>query len=409
MKLLFVHERFGALAGAEANLLASASALKQRGHEVALAHGQGTGQGEAAWNETFPERFAFADASDNGATADNAVRSFRPALIYLHKMSDLEVLQALARTTSPVVNMVHDHDLYCMKSYRYHTLTRTVCQRAASPFCVFPCGAVLSRSRGTALPFRWVSYTAKREARRIHQRFQRAVVATQYMRQELVLNGFDASKIEVHAPVPPAADPGVRASFGPRNRLIYSGQITRGKGVDVLLQALAKLQEPFECLVLGDGHHRKHCEALSHKLGLSGRVRFMGFVPQEELKEFYRDGSVAVVSSVWPEPFGAVGLEAMRYGLPVVAFDAGGIKEWLDDGINGFLVPWMNREIFAARVDELLRDKTRARQMGARALATVAERYSFAKYISGLEALFQNVVAEQAHSIPKERTQAVDA
>jgi len=80
---------------------------------------------------------------------------------------------------------------------------------------------------------------------------------------------------------------------------------------------------------------------------------------------YYSDASVAVVSSAWPEPFGAVGLEAMRYGLPLVAFDAGGVKEWLMDGVSGFLVPHMDRAQFAARIEHLLRDKSLARQMGA--------------------------------------------
>jgi glycosyltransferase involved in cell wall biosynthesis len=101
---------------------------------------------------------------------------------------------------------------------------------------------------------------------------------------------------------------------------------------------------------------------LSRELGLSDRVFFKGYVAQQELQAHFRDASLAVMSSVWPEPFGAAGLEAMRHGLPVVAFDAGGIKEWLVDGKNGFLIPWMDRAAFAARVEELLRDKTLARR-----------------------------------------------
>src|SRR5205823_15061633 len=140
----------------------------------------------------------------------------------------------------------------------------------------------------------------------------------------------------------------------------------------------------FECVVLGDGNHRPFCEQISRKLGLAGRVQFKGYVRSEELKDYYRECSVVVMSSVWPEPFGMVGIEAMRCGLPVVAFDAGGIKEWLKDGWNGFLVPWMNRASFAGRVELLLRDKTLARRMGERGLQLLAEQFDFSKYITAL-------------------------
>ena len=109
----------------------------------------------------------------------------------------------------------------------------------------------------------------------------------------------------------------------------------------------------------------------------------------------YSDASVAVVSSAWPEPFGAVGLEAMRYGLPLVAFDAGGVKEWLMDGVSGFLVPHMDRAQFAARIEHLLRDKSLARQMGARGRQFAQEKCNFGQYITGLEAMFARVIAEK--------------
>ena len=83
----------------------------------------------------------------------------------------------------------------------------------------------------------------------------------------------------------------------------------------------------------------------------------------------------------------------MRYGLPVVAFDAGGIKEWLIDGQNGFLVPWMDRARYAARVEQLLLDKVLARQMGERGRQLVSQQYDFQKYIGGLENLFARVIA----------------
>lgn len=402
MRLLFVHERFGALAGAEANILVAANGLKQRGHAVGLLHGAATGISEGRWEEVFLNRFALADNNpprSNRARTLAAVKAFRPDVIYLHKMSGMEILEALLETGVPVVRMVHDHDLYCMRSYKYNYFTRRICERAASPFCLFPCGALFARNHGEGLPLKWVSYSSKLKEIKLNQKFDRLIVASQFMKQELERNGFEPEKIEIHPPVPPAADPELQSNFSDRNVILYAGQITRGKGVDVLLESLARVRVPFECLIFGDGNHRPFCERLSRRLGLAGRVHFKGYAPPGELDEYRRQASVAVVSSVWPEPFGAVGVEAMRHGLPVVAFDAGGIREWLIDGCNGWLVPWMDRAEFARRVEELLRNKTLARRLGEQGRVMVAEYYDFSKYVAGLENVFGRA-AGQNNRIP---------
>jgi len=392
MRLLFVHERIGALGGAEANVLVTADELQRRGHPVALAHGRGTNVGEPEWREVFARRFAV-DGSAGAAALTQALSQFRPDVVFLHKFSDPAVLATLLACGRPVVRMVHDHDLYCMRGYKYNIVTRRICLRAASAFCVFPCGASLARHREGGFPLRWVSYGAKRREIAQNRNFHRLIVASAYMRDELLRNGFAPGRIEIHAPVPRAAATAEDPSFSARNLLVYAGQIIRGKGVDVLLQSLAKVTVPFECVILGDGSQRAACERLSAQLGLADRVTFAGFVPQAQIAAYYRDASLAVMSSLWPEPFGATGLEAMRCGLPVVAFNAGGISEWLRDGENGFLAPWMDRAAFAARVDQLLRDKPLARRLGEIGRAQADERFNFSTYVDGLENLFTRTAA----------------
>jgi len=395
MRLLFVHDRFGAMAGAEVNLQLTATELQNRGHKAGLLHGPPTGKAEAAWHDLFSERFPFAEGN-NFHTARTALETFQPDAIYVHKMSDATVLEALAGSGVPVAHMVHDHDLYCMRSYKYFPLTRTICTRAAGLHCVFPCGATLARNRNGGFPLKWISYLARKREIALNRRFARMVVATDYMRQELLRNGFDPQQIEIHSPVPRTDESAHTASFSDRNLIIYSGQVIRGKGVDVLLESLARVRAPFECLIFGDGNHRGHCEQLAHRLGLTDRVQFKGYVPPGQLETFYQDASLAVVSSVWPEPFGAVGLETMRHGLPVVAFDAGGIKEWLFDGENGFLVPWMDRGRFAARMDQLLADKSLARRLGGRGRQLLRDKFNFDQYISGLEEMFSRIINQTA-------------
>ncbi len=391
MKILVVHERFGALGGAEVNILATAEAFLNRGHELALLHGPGTGKEEASWLQTFPTRFSYDQTRCGRAALALALRQFRPEVIFLHKMADPSLLAALVEGGVPVVRMVHDHDLTCMRSYRYHPLSREICTRAASGWCVFPCGACLTRNHGPGLPLQWKSYAAKRRELALNRQLAALIVASSYMQNELVLNGFPPDRIAIHAPVPRSGAGAFESTFDSRNLLVYSGQIIRGKGVDVLLEALARVTTHFEAVIVGEGSHRGHCERLSRRLGLSHRVHFTGFVPQAELKIYHRNASVAVVSSVWPEPFGAVGLEAMRCGLPVVAFEAGGIGDWLVDGETGYLVPWMDRQQYANRIETLLRNKKLARTMGENGRELAERRFSFPAYVRDLECLLARV------------------
>ncbi len=393
MRILFVHERFGEWAGAEVNARLTATALRRRGHEVGLLYGAATGRGTDLWLAAFSLQAALPSAGAAAATAA-LLAAFRPEVIYVHKMADLAVLETLVASGLPVVRMVHDHDLYCPRSYKYHYFSRQICRRPLSPYCLVPCGAFVQRQHGGGFPLRWTSYSAKKRELRLNQRFQRLIVASQYMKEELIRNGFLPEQVELLPPVPAALATPPRPEPAKGNLVVYAGQVIRGKGVDVLLESLARVKAPFECLIFGDGNHRAYCERLCQQLLLADRVRFRGYVPQAELALAYRKARVAVLSSVWPEPFGAVGLEAMRHGVPVVAFDAGGIGEWLVDGVNGYLVPWMDREEFAARLEQLLADPAWAEQLGRNARDWVSHHCDFPRYMSNLEALFERVTLE---------------
>ncbi len=394
MKLLFVHERFGALAGAEANAFITANELGSRGNQIGILHGPGTGQAESNWKETFPTRFALEKKDNRDLTLD-VLKRFRPDVVYVHKMPDLSVIETLVESGIPLVRMVHDHDIYCMRSYKYNVFTRQICTRPAGLHCVTSCLGNIVRNPSGPLPIKFASYSEKLREIELNRSFDRMVVVTTYMRDELIRNGFDPQRIEIHAPVPRNVDDSIRSSFSDRNLIVYAGQIVRGKGVDVLLRSLARVKSEFECIILGDGNHRVRCERLARKLGLQDRVHFKGFVPQEELRRYYQECSVIALSSVWPEPIATIGLEVMRYGLPVVAFDAGGIHDWLQDGYNGRLVPWMDQRAFATGLDQLLADKSCARAMGENGRRLVSERYHFGRYIEGLGEMFQQVTEGQ--------------
>jgi len=382
VKLLFVHQTLGQFGGAEINIQLAAEELGHRGCDIDLLYGEGTGRGEPAWAGVFRSCLRLPHERRAGFVGE-VLRKGRHELIYLHNLADLEVIQALLDSGVPVVRMVHDHALYCMRTYKYNYFTRNICTRPASGYCVFPCLASVARNRDGGFPIRWAGYREKQKELALNRRCCAFVVYSEYQKRELIRNGFEADKIDICAPIRslnPARAPGT----GPkRNLILYAGQIIRGKGVDSLLKALARVSVEFECLIFGDGNHKAYCEKLCRRLGLQRRVAFRGYCPPSELQRHYAEARVFVMSSLWPEPFG-------MSGLPVVAFDAGGIREWLTDGENGCLVPWNDVTQFAARLEELLREPERAAQIGRRARERMA-RFDADRQIDILLALFQRV------------------
>jgi len=392
MRLLFVHHNFGAFGGAETNIQITADELVQRGHSVALMHAAETGRSAETWARTFSTRIRFPLNGQRGVVA-SVLDSFEPDIIYLHTFPHVEAIEALLASSVPVVRMVHDHSLYCLRSYKYNPLTRAICRRPASGYCTFPCMAPVARNRSGVLPLKWKDSAAHRTELDLTRQCARFIVYSEYSKAELVNNGFEPEKIHLHVPMRCGSD-WPTSSFCERNLILFAGQIIRGKGVDLLLKALAKLSVLFECLILGDGNHRPYCQRLCTRLHLADRVQFRGFVPPDELQKFYADASVFVVPSVWPEPFGMVGPEAMRFGLPVVGFDAGGIREWLIHGENGFLAPWMDTRSFASHIEKLLCDKVLARELGRNGRERVNRVYAASRQVDTLEQIFMEVAQE---------------
>ena len=102
---------------------------------------------------------------------------------------------------------------------------------------------------------------------------------------------------------------------------------------------------------------------------------------------------MVAIPSLWPEPFGLVGIETLAQGRPVIASATGGIGDWLEDGVGGLLVTPGDARALAAALDELLADPERQRAMGAAGRARVASRFTAAHHVAALLAAFDTARA----------------
>jgi glycosyltransferase involved in cell wall biosynthesis len=162
-----------------------------------------------------------------------------------------------------------------------------------------------------------------------------------------------------HPPlIAPKLKPGPYGSY-----VLSVARLERNKRVELTVAAVQHFPPGLTLVVVGDGTHRADVERVAENTGATDRVRFVGAVSDDELVDLYRD-ALALIYVPFDEDYGLVTLEAFLAEKPVItAHDSGGTLEFVEDGVNGFVVAPESKEI-ADAVARLAADRTLASAFG---------------------------------------------
>lgn len=178
-----------------------------------------------------------------------------------------------------------------------------------------------------------------------------------------------------------------------RPRVLYIGRVDAEKSIDQVLKAFSEVVVKIpeaELVIIGDGADKSRLEKLTSELELTGHVCFLGRILPPELYELYRTGLVFATASK-TETQGIVLIEAAATGLPLVAVDAGAVKELCRNKINGFLCQPDDISAFADSLIKILSDKSLQEKM-SKASLEIAKEHNLNRTITRFEEIYQEVV-----------------
>lgn len=175
--------------------------------------------------------------------------------------------------------------------------------------------------------------------------------------------------------------------------IAYAGRVAREKNIEFLLKVykeILKVRSHILFVVIGDGPHRPHIEHLAEELGIKHKMLFTGYISDKtELASWYKAANAFVFSSV-TETQGLVILEAMSVGTPVVAVNAMGIKDIIQENLGGFASK-LDVSEFSLKLMRLLSSKTLCAQKSLEAKA-LADRLSMKHMTERLVRNYQRLV-----------------
>ena len=400
MRILLLTNEWGGHPGGLRRYLAQlAAALQERGHHCAIAYATHLGANAISHAANVPEYgipgldlYSGRKPTPTLDMLDRVIQAESPDLIFFHAIRNAAVIRRLA-LTHPVVGMMHAYEAICLRDTRRFYFKKKICPHALGWHCLINCHFLRKPARGGRLP-RFASLGAAQDFLQACRAHTHLIVPSQYMVDAFVHNDFPPEKIFKlrHFTALPPGD--VEATYPRAKRILFVGRLTdRYKGIECVLEALKKTTMDVHLTVAGAGSHLDRAKAVTFRLGLADRVHFLGWIVPGEVGPLYQNALAVVVPSVWAEPFGLVGIEAMAHGAPVIAFGVGGIREWIRDGVNGYEIPWLDTGRMAAAIDALAAHPDRVKQFGMAGRKMVAEEFSESIYMDRLLALFAQVIS----------------
>jgi len=317
------------------------------------------------------------------------IQNIQPDVIYIHQLHDFDTYKEIVEINIAKIRFYHDHKLFCLREHKYTTITKKTCTCKTGLNCYSCLGFINKTQEG----FKIATLGKLKKLQHINSQLDGFVVASQYMKEHLKLHNFNEEKITVN---PLYANDNVQyktnVNFTKSKTLLYVGQLLTGKGIDTLIKAMSQINTDYSLRIVGSGKQEAWLKQYAKKLHIQNRVEFVGNVKHEDLVSYYQDAYCLIVPSRAPETFNLTGIEALKAGLPVIAADVGGIKEWLRHDVNGLLFEPNNADDLSTKMNVLISNPVQHQNFCFNAFKSMIYDFNSKTHINSLiETFNQNI------------------
>ena len=402
MRILHINKFFDLRGGAETMLHALMAHQREEGHEVHAFSTRSPDNVPSQDATRFVERFDYSIQEglrkdirkgmsylwnrEARTAVSQALREIRPDVIHLHNIYhhlSSSILGPIRAFGIPCVQTLHDYKLAC-PNYTMFT-EGAPCERCKGGryFEAVKHHCLTSFAAGNVLAALEMGMT---KAMQLYERtIHTFICPSRFLAEKMIAWGEPPSKMVV---IPNAVE--IPESIATRDGgyALAVGRLSVEKGFDVLVRAAATVPK-IRIRIAGIGPEEGRLRSLATSLGATN-VEFLGFVHRDRDRDLWCRARVVLTPSVWYENAPLAVLEAMAFGLPILASDIGGLPELVTHEDNGLLVAAHDVSAWAQALERFdkLPDETQAR-MGESSRQKIKASFTWEAHLTALEAVYR--------------------
>ena len=389
MKILEINKFNYAKGGADRHFLDLVRLLRENGNEVAVFSMDHPQNENSVWKKYFVSTVGYTGEFSIGQKIKGVARlfysfeakrkinelldDFRPDIVHIHNIYHQispSILPPIKKRNIPIIMTVHDYKLICpdylLKGERYGfwKFVKNKCFKNS-----------YIKSFLVALESKLHKFLDIYD-----KNIDLYIVPSKFVRNKLISHGIKENKIFLlpHFIANRTNTTVSNAVNAKKKYALYSGRISKEKGVDTLIKIFEYI-DGLKLYLAGEIEN-------DFKIKESKKVKYLGYInDKDSLAELIQNANMIVSGSRLPETFGLVALEAASFGKPFIGFNTGAYGEIIENGKNGFLVE--TEEDFVRVIKEIINGRLKFNESEIRGLAR--KRYNSGKYYGKIIGLFK--------------------
>ena len=359
MRILVINDHTGKVGGAETFIATLRDALEKKGHIVEI-FGYGGGEDMSSLFSRWYSRKWYKKTEEK-------IKEFNPDIVHINNCTRIlspSVISASLKQKIPVILTIHDFHFICPKIWGIRK-NGEPCKNW------FGVGCIPNNCKGPKKSkFYYPIYLLKLLRIVLHRKiiknpnlhiFAPSAILAESMEKSL---GIRVGVINNGVDIPP-----MNTSY--KKEILFTGRLSENKGLGTIAEILNNVKK-YNVNILGEGEQLEEIKSKYKNLN------YMGFKKPDP---YYKTASIGVVPSVWMENFSYSVLEAMSYGLCLIASNRGGIPEQVINMETGLLFNPGDKKDFKKKLDYLLNNPGEIKRMGKNARERVRKNYSWEKIV----------------------------